>query len=450
MIKKTDKEQKIKINTVTNERFHNASGTKVTLYSDKHAKLLLEITTFLFWFSLYTYPSIFSPYLKELKISTGVIGIILGSYGLSQAIFRIPIGIFSDKMKDRKSFVILGIVFSVISALGLLFFKHPGLIFFSRLFAGVASSTWVAFSVLYPSYYKQSESSEAISRIFIFQGAGTMSAMFLGGMIAENFGWEASFVAGGVTALIALLMSIFIKDDSKNVINVKAPECKDKPANQNCKSIGCCEESSSTSAVTAKSNETSTMTIRSLISVINDPTLLMVSFLAILMQFNNTATVIGFTPLYAETIGANRFQLGLLTFFSQLPGVFASMIGSKGVYIKIGEKKTITVAFFLTAVFSGVIPLVKTMEMMYITQFLNGFFRGILLPVLTGLGIKNIEPAKRATALGAFQAIYAIGIVAGPIIFGLISQATEMWVGFLSAGAISLIGSIIALVALKE
>ena len=136
--------------------------------------------------------------------------------------------------------------------------------------------------------------------------------------------------------------------------------------------------------------------------------------------------------------------------FSQLPGIIASIIGSKGVYIKIGEKKTLIVAFFLTAVFSGTIPLVKTMELLYLTQFLNGFFRGILIPVLMGLGIKNVEPAKRATAMGAFQAIYAIGMVAGPAIFGFISQATEMWVGFLSAGFISLIGSIIALLTLKE
>ena len=400
-----------------------------------------------FWFSLYTYPSIFSPYLKELKISTGLIGIILSSYGLAQVIFRIPIGIFSDKLKDRKSFVISGIVFSGISALGLMVFKHPILIYMSRLLAGVAASSWVVFSVLYSSYYKQSDSSKAISRIFIFQNAGNMSAMFLGGVIAENFGWEASFAAGGIAALIALLMAVFVKDDSKSIISVKASEGKDNSVNANCEITN----SNYKSANHNKENRnTSTMTIRELIAVINNPTLLIVSFLAILMQFNSTATVTGFTPLYAETIGANRFQLGLLTLFSQLPGIIASIIGSKGVYIKIGEKKTLIVAFFLTAVFSGTIPLVKTMELLYLTQFLNGFFRGILIPVLMGLGIKNVEPAKRATAMGAFQAIYAIGMVAGPAIFGFISQATEMWVGFLSAGFISLIGSIIALLTLKE
>jgi len=479
-----DKTQRNCTDTNTNVGVSSKAETNLSPHSivAKYPKVPLEIATLFFWFSLYTYPSVFSPYLKELKISTGIIGIILSSYGLAQVIFRIPIGIFSDKLKDRKSFVISGIVFSGISALGLLFFKHPVLIYISRLLAGVAASSWVVFSVLYSSYYKQSDSSKAISRIFIFQNAGTMSAMFLGGVIAENFGWEASFAAGGVAALVALLIAVFVKDDSKNIISVKVPERKDASTNSDYKTANPNYISTSSNYNTAnpnhaptnsnyettnpnyaitnsdykpvrnikENNKTSTMTIRDLVSVIKDPTLLIVSFLAILMQFNNTATVIGFTPLYAETIGANRFQLGLLTLFSQLPGIFASIIGSKGVYTKIGERKTLTVAFFLTAVFSGTIPLVKTVEMLYLTQFLNGFFRGILIPVLMGLGIKNIEPAKRATAMGAFQAIYAIGMVAGPAIFGFISQATEMWVGFLSAGFISLIGSIIVLTALKE
>lgn len=429
MIIDTDESQRDKVDIDINDKMRHKAEINLSLHSatDKYAKTPLEIATLLFWFSLYTYPSIFSPYLKELKINTGVIGIILASYGLSQVIFRIPIGLFSDRLKDRKSFIIAGIIFSAVSALGLLVFKHPILIFIARLLAGVAASSWVVFSVLYSSYYKQGDSSKAISRIFIFQNTGTMSAMFIGGIIAENFGWGMSFVAGGVAALAALLVAVFIKDD----IKIKA--------------------GGNNSIVSSKeNNKTQTITIRKLISVINDPTLLIVSFLAILMQFNNTATVIGFTPLYAESIGANRFQLGLLTFFSQLPGIFASIIGSKGVYMKIGERNTIVTAFLLTAVFSGTIPLIKTVEMMYITQFLNGFFRGIIIPVLMGLGIKNIEPSKRATAMGAFQAIYALGMVAGPAVFGLISQATEMWVGFLTAGAISLAGSIIAFATLRK
>ncbi|HHV97635.1 MAG TPA: MFS transporter [Clostridiaceae bacterium] len=435
---KTNKIQK------TNAGIINLSRNPIVA---KYPKMPLEIATLFFWFSLYTYPSIFSPYLKELKIDTGAIGIILSSYGLAQVIFRIPIGIFSDKLKDRKSFVIAGIIFSVISALGLLLFKHPVLIYISRLLAGVAASSWVVFSVLYSSYYKQGDSSKAISRIFIFQNAGNMAAMFIGGVIAESFGWEASFVAAGIAALIALLMAVFVKDDSKELTNTKLPEKKDESINSNYEAIN---SNCRPDAWSNGNSKTSTITIKELISVINNRVLLTVSFLAILMQFNNTATVTGFTPLHAEAIGANKFQLGLLTLFSQLPGIFASIIGSKGVYIKIGEKKTLTIAFFLTAVFSGVIPLVKTMEMLYFTQFLNGFFRGILIPVLMGLGIKNVEPAKRATAMGAFQAIYAIGMVAGPAVFGFISQATEMWVGFLSAGFISLIGSIVALTALKH
>ena len=424
---------------ISKEKYYNTQSELFhSLIVDKHKKLPLEIATLFFWFSLYTYPSIFSPYLKELKISTSVIGIILGSYGLSQIIFRIPIGIMSDKLRDRKSFIITGMIFSVISAFGLLLFKQPALIFISRMLAGVAASSWVVFSVLYSSYFNQKDSSKAISRIFIFQSTGTMVAMFFGGLIAENFGWEMSFVTGGGAALVALVFSIFIRDDSK----IKANDItNDIPVDNNKVKAG-------DMLIDDSKTLKSPITIKQLAAVITDPTLIAVSLLAILLQFNNTATVVGFTPIYAESIGATKLQLGILTFFSQLPVILASIIG-KGVYTKIGEKKTICIAFFLMSIFSGIIPLIKTIEMLYLTQFLAGFFRGIITPVLMGLGIKNIDTSKRATAMGAFQAIYAIGMVSGPTVFGAITQASQIWVGFLVAGIVALVASIIASITLR-
>lgn len=380
-----------------------------SITAEKNIRFPLEMATLFFWFSLYTYPSVFSPYLKQLGINAGIIGIILGSYGMSQLILRIPLGIISDKLRDRKSFIILGIVFSAVSSFGLMFFKQAFMIFICRMLAGVAASSWVVFSVLYSSYYKQEDSSRAISRIFIFQSSGTMMAMFIGGVLADKFGWRMPFVVGWAAALISLLFGLFIKDYSKNY---------------------------NTNNIVLRNKE--------LVQVITERTLLMVSLLAIILQFNATATVVGFTPMYAESIGATKFQLGVLTFFSQFPVILASLLGSKGIYTKIGEKKVVILSFFVLAIFSGIIPLVKTMSILYLTQFIAGFSRGIITPVLMGMGIKNIAPDKRATAMGAFQAIYGIGMVAGPAVFGFITQTSNISVGFVAAGLICLTASIMA------
>lgn len=377
---------------------------------------LLEIATLLFWFSLYTYPSVFSPYLKELNIKSGTIGIILSSYGLSQVVLRIPIGILSDRFKNRKSFIISGIGFSLLSAAGLYLFKQPVLIFTSRLFAGVAASSWVVFSVLYSSYFNDEDSSKAISGIFVFQSTGTMIAMFSGGLAAEKFGWESSFILGGAAAVAALMISFFVYDKPK----------------------------------IAEGEKAGSLTLKELLTVFKEPVLIVVSILAILLQFNNFATVTGFTPIYAEGIGASKFQLGLLTFFSQLPVILAAICGKKGLFVKIGEKKTILIAFIIITIFSGSIPFVNTLGILYLTQFVSGFAKGTLMPVLMGMGIRSITADKRATAMGAFQAIYGIGMVAGPIVFGYIDQLAGMSFGFYVSGAICLAAFFIARIFLKK
>ena len=64
----------------------------------KNYKLIFYIVTFMFWGALYSHVSILSGYAESLKASAQMIGIIIGSYGLMQFIFRLPLGILSDRI----------------------------------------------------------------------------------------------------------------------------------------------------------------------------------------------------------------------------------------------------------------------------------------------------------------------------------------------------------------
>ena len=69
---------------------------------------------FLFWFSVYTYPSFLTSYAVNTLHATNVLaGMIVGSYGLTQMILRIPLGILSDVLKRRKPFVMMGFGLSI-------------------------------------------------------------------------------------------------------------------------------------------------------------------------------------------------------------------------------------------------------------------------------------------------------------------------------------------------
>ena len=75
----------------------------------------LLAAVFLFWFSVYTYPSFLTTYATDTLGATKVMaGMIVGSYGLTQMVLRIPLGIVSDIIRKRKPFVMLGFALSIL------------------------------------------------------------------------------------------------------------------------------------------------------------------------------------------------------------------------------------------------------------------------------------------------------------------------------------------------
>ena len=77
---------------------------KWIMITKKYNVILLYVLVFLYWFSLYVYTPIFSPYVVSQGVSLKMAGLIFGSYGFTQMLLRIPLGIFSDRIKTRKKF----------------------------------------------------------------------------------------------------------------------------------------------------------------------------------------------------------------------------------------------------------------------------------------------------------------------------------------------------------
>lgn len=55
----------------------------------KNINLFIFVTAF-YWLSIYAYIPTFSPYIESLGASHKMIGLILGSYGFTQMLIRIP------------------------------------------------------------------------------------------------------------------------------------------------------------------------------------------------------------------------------------------------------------------------------------------------------------------------------------------------------------------------
>jgi MFS family permease len=91
------------------------------------------------------------------------------------------------------------------------------------------------------------------------------------------------------------------------------------------------------------------------------------------------------------------------------------------------------------------IPYITNVELLYLSQILAGFGRGSAYPILMGLAIARLPDADKATAMGFFQAVYAIGMSSGPVVAGLIGDQWGYTSLFLSSAAVGVVTVVVAL-----
>lgn len=367
----------------------------------KSIRLFVLVTAF-YWFSMYAYIPTFSPYIETMGASHKLVGLILGSYGFTQMLVRIPLGIYSDRINKRKIFVIIGIILSGISTLGMYLAQAPELILFFRALAGVSAATWISFTVLFSSYFADQEAARAIGIINASNKSGQVLGMLLGGVVAQLLGQRFPFLLAAGGGVAALFLSLNVAEKSSQKKPIKAAE---------------------------------------IIEVAKNRSLLLLSLLAIIMMMIVHSTAFGFIPVVAKKLGAGSFQLGLLTTITTLPGILSSYLSGSVFTKKYGEKNTVTTGFILLAVSCLLVPLLNQLYLLYFNQILNGFAQGMILPILMGLSIKNVAAHRRGTAMGFFQAIYGLGMFAGPLLVGTISDFSSMKIGFLFIGCVGLLGA---------
>ena len=349
--------------------------------------------------------------LKEMGASYKLIGLIAGAYGFSQTILRIPFGILSDKMMNRKLFILFGVICAIISATIVYIIPNPYTLLVARLFAGAASATWVNFTVLFLSYFPTAESSKSIGISNSNSKIGQLLAMFVGGYIAINYGVRNIFLICIVIAIIAFIIGLFIHEDK-------------------------IEEKQLSEAL-------------GIFSIMNNKRIVYISFLGCLAQFITYSTTFGFTPIIASNLGADSLQLSYLSTVNILPQVVFSILSATLFSDKFGEKRTLLAGFILSVVICVLTPLTPNIKMLYIIQFLSGIGNAITFTILMGMVIKDVDTRLKSTTMGFYQAFYGIGMILGPMILGAIGDKYGLVTGFMVVGILGLM-SIWAILRLKD
>lgn len=345
----------------------------------KQSRRILGLVTVFFWASEYCHVPFFTPYLKTLGLTATVIGFLVGSYGFTQMCIRIPLGIFADVKSQYRLIVISGCFFSTVSALGLFLFENIVLLFFFRILAGVAASTWVAFTVMYSGYYAPEESSAAMSHINAYNNTGKFLAFVVGTVTASVFSYRMPLMMSFLTGVIALVLSFFVKD-------VKVTR---KPVQ-----------------------------LKALLGTFREVGVILPSGLAIVQQMILQATAFSFTSEVARGLGASATEIGVSSSLFTIFQISAALFVGHRLANKLGERRVIPMAFLLMTAYCVAVGLAPNMYVIYFAQMFGGFANATLLSMLLAGCIKYVAPEKKSTAMGFFQAVYGIGMTIGPVLMG--------------------------------
>ena len=360
----------------------------------------------LFWGAVYIYMPILPPYAQMVGGSLQAAWVVMGAYGLSQFLFRVPLGVWVDYLGSRKPFIFLGFILDGAASLGLIFSQSTAMLFLSVFTAGMAASTWVAFTILFANYFPLSLAGRSMGLIFFCTRLSQAITNYAGGAIAERWGWQGPFYAAAGLSLVGLLLTIGVPE--------RRPE------------------------------KVSSASFKKFLMVGRNPKILTVSALGILLQFAISATTSAFTPIYAQRIGASKEELGILLFAFMVSTMLASLLS--GIYARrlLSERLVIFAGYLLITGSLLPIPLVSRLGTLYALQVINGFGVGLVYPLLFGLAIQPFPVEQQGTAMGFFQSLYAVGMGLGPAISGLAGEHCGLPTVFILSAILCLLAAFIS------
>jgi len=361
---------------------------------------LYVVVTFLYWISLYLYIPTLPTYAESKSESLALVGIILAQYGLWQAIARLPVGIASDWLGRRKPFIAAGLFLSGLAAYVMGTAGGAEGLLVGRAITGLAAATWVPLTVVFSSLFPIDEAVRATSILTVVGSAGQVLATSITGTLNEWGGYPlAFFLAAGFAGLgiVALL---------------PARETVRPRQRPSAGGIG---------------------------RMLARRDVMLPALLSAVGQYATWAVPFGFLPILARQLGATDVtQSGLVSLHIgvfTLGGLLAATLSNR-----FGARRMVYAGFAMLAAGSAGAALAPALPYVFVAQFFLGLGLGISYPVLMGLSIRNVDDAQRTTAMGLHQAVYAVGMFAGPWLSGILADAAGLrpMLGITAAGCLAL------------
>jgi MFS family permease len=368
------------------------SNYQTEAIASKRDHVIFLSTVFCFWFSTYIYIPVFGLYLENIGFTYALIGVILGSYGVTQIILRFPLGVLSDRLVGiRKQLLIAGFYFALLSGLLLIFSESFAAVFIARLLAGITAAMWVMATVLYSQYFTAQHASKAMSRIQFITVFAQFFSMMVSGYLVLHFGWKFPFWIAVLTSVIGILLAYQIKDVPLS-----------RPSSQ---------------PINVTSHIQKTFKVRGLKEI----TFLSLSAHAILF-----ITIFGFSPMYASQLSQSTHAITILVCAFFIPHALATWFLMFYKVRLLEQKRFLLVSFLFTAILLAFVPFTNSLMALSLIHAGFGLALGVIFPLLLSMVIQVSTSELKNSAMGFYQSFYAVGILIGPLLAGEIAEVVHI------------------------
>lgn len=360
----------------------------------QNTKLLVIIA--LFWFAQYIYVPNTAPYLLAQKVTADFVGIIVGVYGGVQMSLRFPMGILADWLGKHKLIIIVGCAFSGGASVVRLLESTGNGFLIANIMSGVASSLWVSFMLLSTKYITPDRMQTQIGYLFAANNFGIMLAFITSAVCFEGFGMDFLCLCSALSGALAMLLAMSLKEDDPAYAHLhEPPESKHRPL------------------------------ITDLVKVAKRKRIWFFAFLASIQQGVTMTTIMSFSNEAALRIGGSSYEMGLMTIVFILFNVISSYYSGKPPFTRISQGFLVSSALFMLAAYCFLSVMVTHIYLLIIIQVFLGWSFGFVFTIATSESIVGVEHYRRSSAIGLFQALFAIGMTTIPIIAGRIIELDD-------------------------
>lgn len=359
----------------------------------------------LFWFAQYVYIPYQTTYLTLLGVSSAFTGMVVGAYGITQLVFRLPIGLCADSIGRHKCFIMAGTLFSGLASLFRIFWDNGIGFLAANLFSGLASAMWISFMVFYTNHFSAKDQQSATSRIVMFNNFGMLVGFLLSTIGYGTIKMTGICILSVCAGLLAFVLSLQIKEPCRKI---------------------------------------ETIHTKDLLSVCKIKRLWLFAILALIQQGIQLTTAMSFTNQILKDLGASDGLVGMSSIIYMISAVGFAAFASTFLCCRKGPRFWIPAVFVIVSVYCILIPSTKSIAELMLLQILPGMSTGILFSYITSEAMCGIPAKKRSTAMGLFQAVYALGMTTFPIFTGSLASAFGLRFGYLVLAGLAFAGTAVS------